>query len=215
MKFANINIAECQNTTTTTTPAPPTTTSTTTEAPPVTTTTAPPPCGDVPYPSFDPPNASEVLFPTYVALATTEPGGSVHYTLDGSTPDKDSPTYTGPFLVESADTVIKAVSVSADCRCESLVAQAQYVAASEVQEFERVCDVQDWVGGFGLFIPDGITDLHWRFIFETGAPKEILRIEMYLLDAMGVWSTGQAWSTANPIYPYDSAPTVPFNVYPL
>jgi len=43
--------------------------------------------------------------PATVAIATSTPGATVRYTLDGSTPTENSPEYPGPFTVELTTTV--------------------------------------------------------------------------------------------------------------
>jgi gliding motility-associated-like protein len=49
--------------------------------------------------------------PITVTLATTEPGGTIYYTLNGSQPSNTSTTYTGPINI-SATTVLRAIVYS-------------------------------------------------------------------------------------------------------
>lgn len=75
--------------------------------------------------SVDPPAASglppRIGAPTFLPTDTafgdslevrlfTVPGAAIHYTLDGSEPDEDSPFYTGPFVVRTT-TAVRALAV--------------------------------------------------------------------------------------------------------
>ncbi|MNO28376.1 Cellulosome-anchoring protein precursor [compost metagenome] len=57
--------------------------------------------------SGDPTFSTEVS----VVLGTTEPGGSIYYTLDGSKPTEASQLYSGPIVLKST-TTIKAITVA-------------------------------------------------------------------------------------------------------
>src|SRR6185503_18955989 len=51
-------------------------------------------------------------------------GKSVHYTLDGSEPDSNSPKFTNPIIIE-ADATVKARAIAADGR-RSQIATARF-----------------------------------------------------------------------------------------
>lgn len=74
-------------------------------------------------PTFTP-AAGSVVSGTIVVLATTTPGGVIHYTTNGSTPTASSPVYSTPIEVNAAMT-IKALTV-ADGYKNSSVASANY-----------------------------------------------------------------------------------------
>lgn len=74
-------------------------------------------------PTFSP-AAGEVVSGTKVSLATTTPGGVIHYTTNGSTPTASSPVYSEPINIP-AQTTVKAITV-ADGYKNSSVASATY-----------------------------------------------------------------------------------------
>jgi hypothetical protein len=58
----------------------------------------------VPAPVFSP--ESCLFYPsTNVTITCADAGATIHYTLDGSTPDSSSPIYTGPILVDDTVTI--------------------------------------------------------------------------------------------------------------
>ncbi|KWX87303.1 hypothetical protein AMQ83_13915, partial [Paenibacillus riograndensis] len=57
--------------------------------------------------SGDPVFSTEVS----VVLGTAEPGGSIYYTLDGSTPTESSQLYSGPIVLKST-TTINAITIA-------------------------------------------------------------------------------------------------------
>ena len=60
-----------------------------------------------------------------VEISSTTPGASIHYTVDGSTPTKDSPLYSSPIIV-TATTQIKSIAVK-DGMANSSIANATYI----------------------------------------------------------------------------------------
>jgi hypothetical protein len=188
-----------------TTPTTTPTTSTST----ISTTTACPPGGFTL--SIDPPNGSIVLFPVTVVISTSNGLGTINYTTDGSTPTGLSPVYSGPIQVSNQNTVIKARAVLGDCLTS--VSTAQYSISDF--NFNFYCDTPDFAGPWGIFHADGDSDYHWQIQFNFGGLTEIVRLEIYQTDVSGVWITGQAWATDNPINPPPPIVHPAFNVYPL
>lgn len=48
-----------------------------------------------------------------IEISTNQPGSTIHYTLDSSTPNETSPVYSGPIAID-ATTVVRAVVISSD-----------------------------------------------------------------------------------------------------
>lgn len=86
----------------------------------------PPPPAPAAAVTFEP-AAGDYTGQQYVTLSTTTPGAVIHYTTDGSTPDANSPTYTGPIPVNSSMTV-KAIAIAPGMP-ESAVSSAAYAIA--------------------------------------------------------------------------------------
>lgn len=82
-------------------------------------------------------------------------------------------------------------------------------------QFCYACDMPDKGGQWNDFAPNANPDHHWIFQFTLAAMTEIRRLEIYQLDSTGLWTTGKAWSTGNPIFPYEDDPTDSFEVFPL
>ena len=84
----------------------------------------------------------------YVSISTTTEGGVIHYTTDGTTPDRNSTIYTEP--VEIAETTtLKAIVCTADD--ESLVRTATYQiikgASEDTKTFKLVTSAYDLAAG--------------------------------------------------------------------
>jgi protein translocase SecG subunit len=73
------------------------------------------------------PDPGQIDGPTAVTLATETPEAEIHYTLDGSEPTRQSPTYDDPIQVTPGMTV-KAIAVREGFK-DSPVAVARYLAA--------------------------------------------------------------------------------------
>ncbi len=75
-------------------------------------------------PSFSPPGGSYAGTQS-VAISTATAGATIRYTMDGSTPNANSPLYAGPISVASSRT-LKALAIKSGW-INSLVASASYV----------------------------------------------------------------------------------------
>ncbi|MCA0984692.1 chitobiase/beta-hexosaminidase C-terminal domain-containing protein [Halobacillus yeomjeoni] len=85
------------------------------------------------------PDSGGVVTGEEVALNTAEPGASIHYTVDGSTPNADSQKYTGPIEIQE-DVKIKAVAVRENGEL-SEVSTFAYTALEPLDELE-IHDIQ-------------------------------------------------------------------------
>ncbi len=74
-------------------------------------------------PTITPPGGT-YLGSVTVAIATTTPGATIHYTIDGSTPTATSPVYTGPISVTQTRTISAIATASG--MTDSNVASATY-----------------------------------------------------------------------------------------
>lgn len=164
--------------------------------------------------TFDPPAESIVSYPTNVVIACEDETAIIHYTTDGSEPTNASPIYTG-LISLGADDILQARAYTAECEGE--VFATNYGNADEIFSyfhFEYLCDAVDKAGVFGEFEANGENDYHWHLQYGINTSFDISTIELYEVNAAGVWVTGQAWATANPVYP-DELDGDPFSIYPL
>jgi len=170
-------------------------------------------------PEFLPASGSQVSFPLSVQITTNIVGGHVHYTLDGTTPDENSPIYAGPVIVFSEDTVLKAIACTPPTNCVeccSAVATGEWDAIPEGQEilFRLVCPQPeaDRAGSWEIFAPDGNPDRVFTLNITLGGAITIKRLDIIALNELG-W-TGKMWSTDSPV-DTPIPPGVPFLPWPL
>jgi hypothetical protein len=172
-------------------------------------------CND-PTVESDPPSGSIVLAGTYVVLSSENEDAEIYYTTDGSDPTTASTNYTGPFQLPIGVTTVKAIGV--DGVCQSDVFTFTYTYTDEIlefMEFHYLCNSDDKAGVFFEFEPNGQhNDYVWGLDFSTANGIDVKRIEIYETDTDGVWVTGQAWATDNPVYPAEMG-GAPFAIYPL
>lgn len=166
-------------------------------------------CIETPTVTFDPPSGSFVSFPTTVFITASDDAAQVFYTLDGSEPTNNSTACTGPITVAATDVLRARAYLNG---CAGAVASADYTAVAGFS-FDYICDTVDKVGVFNVFTANGHNDYHWVLQFGLTEEKTINRVEVYETNAQGVWVSGQAWATDNPIYP-DELNGDPFSVYP-
>lgn len=172
-------------------------------------------CLPVPLVDIDPPSGTTVSFPSFVFLSSNRADATIYYTTDGSTPTLASARYTGPFEVISVDAIVQAFAVVDGCD-PGPYAVASYVIVTPPNEefkFGYSCDTTDKVGRWGDFAANGAVDYHWTIQLRFVTVKTITRIELYQVNAKGVWTSGQAWSTDEYINPKEG-PTH-FHVFPL
>jgi len=81
----------------------------------------------LPAPRISPRYAFPAIGPVSVTMESDTPGATLHYTLDGTTPDSSSPTYTGPVQLNS-NAVVQARSFYGTA--SSLPSAASYVISA-------------------------------------------------------------------------------------
>ncbi len=164
-----------------------------------------------------PASGSGLAMPSYVILTASHDDATIFYTVDGSDPsDETNPErieYTAPFLVETIGTIINA-SASLDGCDAGVAASVQFFNPTFPFVFSYACDTPDNAGEWDVFIPNGVNDNHWTLQFTLTGNQEIKRLELFQLDGLGNWTTGQVWSTDSPINPF-ADPTVDFECFPL
>lgn len=163
-----------------------------------------------PVVTASPPSGSTVVSGSYISLFTTE-GATIFFTTDGSEPDNTDELYTGPFQI-TENTTIKAIAYTGTCVSE-IETFTYTVIPSEGFLFEFTCDNEDQAGVFFEFDPNGSPDYNWRLSFDW-AGIDIVRLEIYETDSTGLWNTGQAWATDNPVFPSEMNGD-DFSIYPL
>lgn len=158
---------------------------------------------------FDPPAGSTVNFPTLVFIHSTNDSDIITYSLDGGTTFLP---YTEPVSMTEGQTLsAQSFTLSG---CVGAITQASYASDGESLVFDFICDEVDKAGVFGVFSPNGDNDYHWRIKITRPIDWQFIRATIYETNASGVWVTGQAWATVNPIFPVEMSPD-PFAVYPL
>ena len=113
-------------------------------------------------PTFTP-AAGEVNKGTTVTLATTTPGGVIHYTTNGSTPTASSPVYSDPIVI-NADTTIKALTI-ADGYKNSSVATAAYTVPAVT--------LYRYIGDYNM-VDDGEGDVDPRYKLTSANASTII-----------------------------------------
>lgn len=162
----------------------------------------------------DPASGSGVAFPLYVRLYTDVPGATIRYTTDGTEVDSLSATYTSPILITSSGIVIHAIAHVEDCEPGPAMT-VKFGNASIPFVFSYACDTPDNAGQWGEFDANGTNDHHWELQFTLAGATTITRLELYQLDSLGEWTTGQVWSTDSPIHPWLDKPDEEFEAFPL
>lgn len=162
-----------------------------------------------------PVSGAGIAVPTYVTLTSDIEGAIIRYTTDGTDPDVLSPEYTGPFVITSPFTVIRAIAYVEGCVPASVSIDTVFTNPSFPFVFSYACDTPDNGGQWDDFSPNGVNDHHWQLQFALDGPTTIKRLELYQLDADGKWTTGQVWSTDSPINPFTDDPEKEFACFPL
>lgn len=163
--------------------------------------------------TFFPTPGSQIAVPSYVVLTADNPDAVIRYTTDGTTPDTLSPQYTGPISIDSPFTQIQAIAHVEECESVNVNATS-YAHPPFPFVFSYACDTPDKGGSWNVWAPDGGNDHHWTLQFTLAGATTIKRLEVFQLDADGNWTGGQAWSTGNPIHPFEDTEDE-FEVFPL
>ncbi len=92
---------------------------------------------------------------TFVTIDTATPGADVHYTLDGSEPDRDDPIADGPIVVEGDGVIVRARAFGDDY-WPSPVVTGTYIAG-EAPTLPTISVVTDpanlWDVDHGIYVP--------------------------------------------------------------
>lgn len=165
-----------------------------------------------PQVTIEPPDGAHVV-PGTVIFLHAPAGAVIYYTTDGGDPDDTSTLYDGPFVLPDGATVVKAIAYTTGCVSD--IAEAVYVIETDFL-FQYLCQPgEDKAGAFFDFGPNGNPDDYkWRLRFGFDEVVDVKRLELYETDTGGVWVTGQAWATDNPIFPVELG-GAEFAVYPL
>lgn len=159
-------------------------------------------------------SAQAFTTPIEISIGTLRPADQVFYTLDGSTPTRNSQPYREPFTI-STSTVVKAVALSPGERNASPVITAryikldpdrtitveapwstQYAAAGEVALIDGVRGGPDWrTGGWQGYLGRDVTAT-----VDLGSVKQLQRLGLSVLQDQRswIWYPAQvqfAWST--------------------
>lgn len=172
-------------------------------------------CIETPTIQFIPPVGSAVAFPTYVILIASDPEATIYLTRDGTTPNAGSGVYSGPELVTGPTDIIKAIAIVEGCPTGP-VASAVYrnpVSPISAMQLRYRCDTPDHGGIWGEFSANGEPDYHWSLDLTLTENLAIRRLELYEVNSLGEWDTGQAWATRQYNDPIEGPAN--FNTYPL
>lgn len=170
------------------------------------------PCDTSPEVGISPASGSSVEFPLIVFLTSNITGASIYFTTDGSEPSIESTLYEAPITLTSQVQLVRAFAVVEGCP-DGTESMASYVTSPMVAQLSFGCARIDKCGQWGVFAPDGLGDYHWKLQTILSVLTPIKRIEMYQVNSLGIWDTGQAWSTDEFINPDEGPPN--FHVFPL
>lgn len=168
-----------------------------------------------PYPQvlFEPPSGNRVIMPSLVALRSDVLGAVIHYTTDGSAPDRNSPVYSAPITVSAPADVIRAIAIVEGCP-EGPEGAAQYQQWTPAAHFTYACTTTDKTGPWGAFAADGNPDYNWQIQIQVSAVTSVKQFELLQLFADGSFS-GAAWSTKEFILPWQNDQTKKHRAFPL
>lgn len=171
-------------------------------------------CNPVPVLTIDPPSGTVTTFPTLVFLHCNRADATIYYTTDGTTPTTASAIYAGaPITISNPNQIVTAFAQVAGCLPGPTLIAQYFRITTGVFKFGYSCDTTDKVGKWGQFTPNGQSDYHWTLQVKFPATGTVKRIELYQTNSVGVWNSGQAWSTDEFINPVEGPAN--FHVFPL
>lgn len=170
-------------------------------------------CEPLPKVLFEPTSGTRVIMPSLVLLRSDNPDAVIHYTTDGTAPDRNSPVYSTPIEVDSPADLIQAIAIVEGCP-EGPQASAQYQQWSPAAHFTYGCGVVDKSGQWGAFTGDGNADYNWQLQIQFSAITAIKVIEVLQLFPDGTF-TGAAWATKEFIYPWPDDAAKQHRAFPL
>lgn len=168
-----------------------------------------------PYPKviFEPPSGSKLILPSLVLLRSDNPDAVIHYTTDGSEPDRNSTIYSSALTVESPATLIRAIAIVEGCD-EGPEATAQYQTWTPAAHFTYACTTTDRSGQWGGFAADGNADYNWQLQIQFTASTAVKRFDILQLFPSGKF-TGAVWSTKEFVTPWEDDITKQHRAFPL
>lgn len=170
-------------------------------------------CEPLPRVLFEPLSGTRLIMPSLVTLRTDTEDAVIHYTTDGTAPDRNSAIYTSPLTVPSPATVIRAIAIVEGCP-EGPEANAQYQQWSPAAHFTYACTTTDKSGQWGAFAADGNADYNWELQIQFSAITGVKEFTVLQLGADGKF-LGAAWSTNEFIHPWEYDHAKQFRAFPL
>lgn len=170
-------------------------------------------CEPLPKVMFEPVSGTRLILPSLVTLRSDNPEAVIHYTTDGSAPDRNSPVYSTPLTVSAPADLIRAIAIVDGCP-EGPEATAQYQQWTPAAHFTYGCGTVDKSGQWGAFAADGNTDYNWELQIQFSAITGVKEFQVLQLFPDGTF-TGAAWSTKEFIYPWESDATKEHRAFPL
>ena len=81
------------------------------------------------------PDAGTFTNEASVVMSCTEPGCTIHYSLDGVAPTLASPLYTGRLVITSTDTIVLAIAVAAGKSVSDVSASSEFKIVADAASF--------------------------------------------------------------------------------
>lgn len=169
-------------------------------------------CEPLPRVLFEPVSGTRLILPSLVTLRSDNPDAVIHYTTDGSTPDRNSPTYSTPLTISAPAELIRAIAIVEGCP-EGPEAVAQYQQWTPAAHFTYGCGTVDKSGQWLAFAADGNPDYNWQLQIQFSAVTGVKEFQVLQLFPDGTF-TGSGWSTNEFIYPW-ADPTQQHRAFPL
>jgi predicted alpha-1,2-mannosidase len=134
-----------------------------------------------------------------VRIASVEPGVTIRYTMDGSLPSKDSPSYARPLLIQ-ANTVFQAISVAANGQ-QSPVARAEFFQIDPNRKLQLLTKYENqYAAGGDLALIDGLRGGpnfrtgRWQgyqrdleVVIDLGKASNVTKLSVGFLQDIGSW----------------------------
>lgn len=150
-------------------------------------------CEPLPRVLFEPLSGTRLILPSLVTLRSDNPDAVIHYTTDGSAPDRLSPIYTTPLTISGPADIIRAIAIVDGCPegPESIGSWQQWTPAAH---FTYACTTTDKTGQWGAFAADGNPDYNWEVQIQVTALTSVKEFTIMQLFPDGTF-TGSIWST--------------------
>lgn len=170
-------------------------------------------CEPLPKVLFEPVSGTFLIMPSLVTLRSDNPDAVIHYTTDGSTPDRNSTTYSTPLTISAPAELIRAIAIVEGCP-EGPEAVAQYQQWTPAAHFTYGCGTVDKSGQWLAFAADGNPDYNWQLQIQFSAVTGVKEFQVLQLFPDGTF-TGSAWATKEFINPWPEDATKQHRAFPL